>query len=280
MEVHRKQGEQRANTTHLTFLLNLDFNLAIASTFLERYMLKAMIYPLSKVKGAEKKQQLATGQPGDKTSDANSKPNDDSFLNNIPEDLKIEDCIVDKTEHATFEEQRKHFRLRMREMAREGHDEEDGWTFVGKTQMQEGLATEDQLEVYEREVGWSKATQLRSVVETDWACDEYFRGLVATFHGRYMHRQFKKALAKEQKKVIDANFSHPFVLVEKESVTALFLKDIPFPWPFSPRYAFMVQDYVLVREKNQPPWFYTYNHDVPVKYFERREGYVRANIRL
>ena len=98
---------------------------------------------------------------------------------NMPKDLTLKDCLV-KKEFVTIEDQRQHFRYRMLDMARQGHDEEDGWAFFGKTDMK-GLPVSDQLDVYAREVEWSEAKQYRSVVETGFSCDEVFDYLLAEF---------------------------------------------------------------------------------------------------
>ena len=84
---------------------------------------------------------------------------EDSFFNAIPKDLTIDDCIVDVGEGVerfkTMEEQNEHFCERMIAMARDGHDEEDGWAKVTRLEP-EGI------DVFEREVKWSTTPQMRS----------------------------------------------------------------------------------------------------------------------
>ena len=58
---------------------------------------------------------------------------DNAFIANMPKDLNLSDCIVDKSKFKTIEEQRARFEKRMLEMAGAGHDEEDGWKFYRKT---------------------------------------------------------------------------------------------------------------------------------------------------
>ena len=48
------------------------------------------------------------------------------FVRNIPQDLTLEDCLLEDFKDKTMEEQRNFFEKKMKEMAREGH-KEDGW---------------------------------------------------------------------------------------------------------------------------------------------------------
>ena len=57
----------------------------------------------------------------------------DPYIANIPKDWSLSDCIVDKSKFKTIKEQRAHFEKRILEMARAGHDEEDGWKFYCET---------------------------------------------------------------------------------------------------------------------------------------------------
>ena len=203
----------------------------------------------------------------------------DPFVANMPKDLAFEDCLVDKQAYGTMEDQRAFFSEQMRAMAREGQDEEDGWIFASKTALK-GLPLEEQLDVYARKVDWSKAEQLRSVVETEFTCDKVFDHLLAIFTGSMMGEAFRNALTSHQARSHDGNRAYPFVSVDKDSVTALMLQDVPFPWPLTPRYVYVVQDYVRVRGDGQQTWFFTYNQDVEHPYFSSRNGYVRANVRF
>ena len=71
----------------------------------------------------------------------------------------LTDCLV-KVEGAaaafkTIEEQNEHFAEEMKLMAREGHDDEDGWKLATRFEQEE-------LDVHERKVEWSSTVQLRS----------------------------------------------------------------------------------------------------------------------
>ena len=101
----------------------------------------------------------------------------DPFLAGLPTDLTIEDCLVDRTKHATIAEQRKYYAERMREMAHEGHDEEDGWEFFART-TGGGLEEDKQLDIYHRVVEWSPVKQLRTVVESEIDVDDFFGYLI------------------------------------------------------------------------------------------------------
>ena len=212
-----------------------------------------MRYPLHKVKNAEKRHGLMN------EDDQGSGAEKDTFVAKMPKDLTIRDCLVDSTRHATIEDQRTYFCKRMLKMAREGHDKEDGWTISSKTQMA-GLPHGQQLDVYERRVPWSKAKQLRSVVQTTFTCDDVFGWLLAGM-GVTMGKAFQAKLSKAQREAFQAAKHYPFVDVGENSATTLMLRDLPFPWPFTPRYLFIVQDYVRVAEdSNGDPCVFTYNH--------------------
>ncbi len=71
---------------------------------------------------------------------------EDPFFANMPKDLSLSDCIVDKSKFKSIEDQRAHFQVRMREMARAGRDEEDGWKFYCKTTS--GAVTESEQYVW------------------------------------------------------------------------------------------------------------------------------------
>ena len=60
-------------------------------------------------------------------------------------ELKLDDCIVDKSTHKTLEEQDAFYSRVMLEHAREGHDQEDGWSLVATVQPQN-------VEIYGRDV--------------------------------------------------------------------------------------------------------------------------------
>ena len=133
----------------------------------------------------------------------------------------------------------------MLKMAREDHDQDDGWRFLSKTHM-EGLRHDEQLDVHERTVVWSQSKQLRSVVETSISCEEVYDNLLYTFGGNSFVESFAKKLRKAEADVANAGTYHPFCHIGDLSATALMVKEIPFPWPFSQRYCCIVQDYVLV----------------------------------
>ena len=75
----------------------------------------------------------ASGGMGGEVGEEQDENDQDPFIANIPKDWSLSDCIVDKSKFKTIEDQRAHFEKRMLEMARAGHDEEDGWKFYRKT---------------------------------------------------------------------------------------------------------------------------------------------------
>ncbi len=262
--------------TRLTWLLNVDTGLLLISTFSQAFFMNAMTYPLAKVRGAERKY----GALKKSTVEEEGKGGvDDPFIANMPKNLTIQHCLIDKEKYPTIDAQRAYFRERMLAMARHGHDEEDGWTFLSKTQMK-GLLAERQLDVYEREVKWSNVKQLRSVVETsEVTCDEVFDFLSADF-GSTLDKDFKKGLSADQTASANAVGLYPFLSIGENNVTVVLCKDFPFPWPLTPRYFFIVQDYLRFFDDAGKSSFFTYNHDVEHPYFSSRDGFVRAKIRF
>ncbi len=271
--------------TRLTFFFCIEwgFKFSLASALTSVVEAASMTYPLAKVLGAEKRcGLLQKDRDQDQLQDAKMNQHfdatKDSFVANMPKDLTIQDCLIDKEKFPTIDAQRTYFRERMLAMARHGHDEEDGWTFASKTQMK-GLPAEQQLDVYEREVKWSKVKQLRSVVETEFTCDEVFDHLLATVQGPIMHEVFREGLTKDQMAAFSSSEVYPFVSIAEDSVIVVLWKEIPFPWPLTPRYTFIVQDYIRTFDNAGKPLFLCYNHDVEHPYFSSRESYVRSRLR-
>ena len=84
---------------------------------------------------------------------------EDPFLSEIPKRLKLADCIVDVgggvKRFESMKEQNKYFCREMVAMARDGHDEEDGWRKLSRLEP-EGI------DVFDRRVEWSRVPQMRS----------------------------------------------------------------------------------------------------------------------
>ena len=166
-------------------------------------------------------------------------------------------------------------------MARQGRDKEDGWSFLSKTNV--NIHDEMQLDIYERKVEWSKVNQLRSVVETEFSCMEVFGHLLATFGKEAFTKEVRRRIPAAQAKMLHHSTSlnvHVFSNISEIGLTALFVRDVPFPWPLSQRYIFVVQDYIVVQDDNRSPWFLTYNHDAEHPYFQQRKGYIRCSVKL
>merc|ERR1711871_1274570 len=122
----------------------------------------------------------ASGGMGGEVGEEQDENDQDPFIANIPKNWSLSDCIVDKSKFKTIEEQRAHFEKRMLEMARAGHDEEDGWQFYRKT----NYATEaelQQLDIWQRDVPWSSVKQLRTVLETEYSIDDIFDAILHIF---------------------------------------------------------------------------------------------------
>ncbi len=158
----------------------------------------------------------------------------DDFVAKLPKDFTLSDCIIDKSAHATIEEQRAYFGEVMRTMARAGHDEEDGWAYFGKT-IQAGVPEDEQLDIYERSVEWSATSQLRTRVETEFRVEEVFEYLLRTIadpawkdeetkHTNKAAKAFSRTSLKKRK------FWCRIVEKDASSATQLFYFETEFPW--------------------------------------------------
>ena len=128
-----------------------------------------------------------------------------------------------------------------------------------------------------------------------------FERLVRSFGGKVHHRVDESTGAAKAVTRSESSRSsvYPFSTMAEDgsSVTALLYEEVKFPWcvtklysrhppiplahflslnravrhthklstsnrPLSPRDFFIVQDYVLVKNSEERPWFFTYNHDI------------------
>ena len=166
----------------------------------------------------------------------------DPFVANIPQDLGLDDCLIEDFRGKTIAEQRRYFEAEMRMMAREGHDNEDGWMLLGKTTAKD-VAPEDQIDVYQRSVKWSKVKQMRSVAEAKVNCDEFYDYLISGFADVNSAERSVGTGARdteETRRALDGRVVYPFQHVQEDCATSLYYREIPFPWPFTPRYMFLV----------------------------------------
>ena len=181
--------------TRLTWLVNSDFGGSIPSVFAISILSGMMAYPVRVVETAK---QLKLGVTESVATGDREKGNEaDPFVANMPKNLTLENCLVDKGKYSTLEDQRAHFRERMLGMASEIENEANGWTLLGKTQM-EGLSPEQQLDVYEKKVEWSEVNQLRSVVETDLSCDHIFDYLLNDFQRVGLYKPFHERISEDE----------------------------------------------------------------------------------
>ena len=160
---------------------------------------------------------------------------EDPFLVGAPRKLTLDDCLVDRIKHKTIEEQRAFFSKKMREMARQGFDDEDGWKLFDKTRSAT-VTDEYQLDVYCRKVEWSPSNQLRSALVADLNVDVIFDSLLHTFRDENIKR-----LAKDYSetqgivKAAEGCQITPLSLVGSDSATALSYRIIKLPWPLTDR---------------------------------------------
>ena len=144
----------------------------------------------------------------------------DPFVATMPTNLSLEDCIIDKAEHKTIGEQRAFYAKKMQEMARVGHDEEDGWTLFGKTD-----SHLEPIEIHQRTVDWSPTKQYRSVAETAVdveflfrdICDGIYRPVIAADSAKRMSR----VTAETDFQQLSKNFHYIFLKRGEDWVTGL-----------------------------------------------------------
>ena len=276
--------------TRLTWLVNMDFAGLVPTTFVREGLLNTMFIPRSKVIEMEQgvsgfdpsSRQRGAGSVATGSEQEQDEEGEDAFILNMPQNLSPRDCLVAEFKDGkTLDEQRSYFVEKLTEMAREGHDEEDGWKYKGKTNAR-GVEVEDQLDVYEREVAWSAVKQVRTVVETsEFSCDEVFdlfRDQYASTH--FGELQNQTGSDDERKAVAGGMEVHPLVIKSEDNVLGLYYKELPFPWPFQPRYWFIVQEYQRLQAEDGSSWFVCYNHDVEHEYFSKREGFQRMSIKF
>ena len=164
----------------------------------------------------------------------------EQFVATVPENFTIEDCIIDKDKHATMEEQRKHYSKLMRSMARSGDDEDDGWAEYGKT-IQDGVPSEKQLDIYAKDVEWSHAPQLRTVVDTDLTVEEVWIGAAEYRRGSFKDFRIREDVNKssggqrrDTYQIVSSGDNSVYlfsqIAEDTSSISALYYRILHFPW--------------------------------------------------
>ena len=160
----------------------------------------------------------------------------DPFLKNMPKDLTLTDLIVDVGSGAekfkTLKEQNKYFATRMQEMAREGHDKEDGWAFLARVEP-EGV------DVFERKVEWSPVPQMRSRWTALCAVDEVAKFLLSDKSRAQKQFSSKKEQARSVRKMAEEMNRTVILLVnhrgENGLLSRLVYREVKLPWPLAQR---------------------------------------------
>ena len=89
----------------------------------------------------------------------------------------------------------------------------------------------DRLDVWHRNVPWSQAKQLRTVVETELSTDDvfdYFLRSASQNEARDAIRRHGKS--KKLKKMAAGRQALPFRVIERNALTVLFYRYVPLPW--------------------------------------------------
>ena len=146
-----------------------------------------------------------------------------------------------------------------------------------------GVAPTDQVDVYERKVQWSAVPQLRSVVEAAFTCDEVFEFLRNNFEVSAESQKLAEMVEHgAEARAAEGRVIYPFSVVEEDFAICLRYQEVLLPWPFVPRYLFIVQDYVRIQalDGSATPSFVTYNHEAVHPYFAKREGFQRLSVKF
>ena len=181
---------------------------------------------------------------------------EDPFIANIPkeEEWSLSDCIVDRSKFKTIEDQRAHFRERMRKMALADRDVEDGWKFYCKTkspalaESEQYVLREDRgeakancphhhmkhcgnsryshtlfprivqnrLDIWQRDVPWSPVKQMRSVVQTTFSLDDVFDHLCNFKKLQFKHRVHRHVSSEKVKKATGV-VVYPFTHLKQDN---------------------------------------------------------------
>ena len=206
--------------TTVTWLMNLDFGGLVPGAFLRHILANLMYFPRGKVREMQIGMMFQTRD----LTPANGE-NKDTFVADTTEKLDIEDCLIAEFKNKTIEEQREYFQTKMKEMATE--EGNDSWVLKGMTNAK-GIADEDQINVWERDVPWSSVKQLRSTVETEFSCDEVFENLCAKHGQRHIHYA-RRARTVEAEKVLMGDEHFPIKIIEEDGLTCLMVKTFPLP---------------------------------------------------
>ncbi len=165
--------------------------------------------------------------------------------------------------------------------------------------------------MWHRNVPWSQAKQLRTVLETELSADDIFDYLHFDLGSAMCSKQITKEHSRSErlKDATSGSEVNPFTVKKRDTATALLYKMVPLPWyvsmqcfgddilasnlvhtilpyhrPLTDRDIFIVQDYVRVTSDNDgshldETWFFTYNYDVDHHYFAPRVGFVRGKMK-
>ena len=274
---------RRNERTGLTWLVNMDAGGIVPTKFATRFFLYTMIYPRAQLiqmeRGWSASEPLSPSQDNEAQAAVDKRRDAVNLI--APQNLTIEDCLIDSFRGKSIHQQRAFFQMKMTEMAKEGCDEELGWKYKGLTHAR-NVPPEKQIEVYERTVEWSAVKQMRAVVETDFSCEDVFDSAIKGFEvtERSMSKLSEIARGADEEIAISGFVYIAYEETSQNGVIALCYREIPFPWPFASRYAFIVQDFLKLKTANGTTWFVCYNHDIDhLKPFQHRSGFERARVK-
>ena len=225
-------GEREIEGSKLSWFFNYDFGGSIPVALVSHFNVLSMYWPAHKVKGAEKRMGVQQQGEGGQSAIEEGPPKADNDKGMgvaqglAPVKLGLDDCIIDKSKHQTLKEQRQFFQIEMTRMARAGNDKDDGWAFMAKTEAT-NLEKTEQLDVYSRNVPWSEANQLRSVVKTEFALDDIFDYLCT---GSVTKLWKESGETEVQRSAMNSKGTFLFRKREADTFIRILYQTMPLPW--------------------------------------------------
>ena len=89
----------------------------------------------------------------------------------------------------------------------------------------------NRLDVWQRNVLWSQAKQLRTMVETELSVDDVFDYFKSNLGGGKFGEVIKRyGKSKKLKQIAAGSIVHPFIVRERNTATTLHYRQLPLPW--------------------------------------------------
>ena len=187
----------------------------------------------------------------------------------------------------TLQEQHEYFEQCMLFMARQGHEDKDGWNFASTVEpvspfapatrrcvrnVTDILNEKEMVDVYQREVSWSAGRQYRSCTpRVNCSLAQAYQELA--FDGRSVNeRKVGEVTYSFSRDLWSLHEAH-----EASNVVRLMYRILPLPWPLASRDFYYVSAFVLNEERQT---FIGYTYDAGGDAVPQREGFVRGGVKF